>query len=98
MDAVFAPRLLQLFNRLVDEGYAHFVVDLSDVRVLEADGDYPLLHLLKEVQPYRDSSVVLVCPAMNPVRILYELTRLDTLFEMAESLEGALAGLSRVTE
>lgn len=92
MDVFNAPGLMQLFNGLLDDGALHFVVDLTDVHVVDADGDYPLLHLLKRAQE-TGGSVSLVCPFGNPIRVFYEMMRLDTLFEMTETLAPALSGL-----
>ncbi|MGC9348686.1 MAG: STAS domain-containing protein, partial [Anaerolineae bacterium] len=50
MDVFNAPLLMKEFNQLLDEGAAHFIVDLTAVRIVDADGDYPLLHLLKRAQ------------------------------------------------
>jgi anti-anti-sigma factor len=90
MDIFNAPLLMQAFNALLDEGGQHFIVDLSAVRIVDADGDYPLLHLLKRVQE-KDGSVSLICPPGNPIRIYYEMMRLDTLFEILETRESAMA-------
>lgn len=90
MDIFNAPLLMKEFNQLLDEGGRHFVVDLSDVQVVDPDGDYPLLHLLKRAQD-QDGSVTLICPPGNPIRIYYEMMRLDTLFEMLETLEEVTA-------
>jgi len=84
-----APVLMEAFDRLLDDGVTHFIVDLSPVRVIDADGDYPLLHLLKSAQTV-GGNVTLVCPAGNPVRIFYEMMRLDTLFDMVDTLDTAL--------
>ena len=92
MDVFNAPVLMRQFNTLLDDGVLHFVVDLSNVRIADADGDYPLLHLLKCAQEV-GGSVSLVCPFGNPIRVFYEMMRLDTLFEMAETLDEALANL-----
>jgi anti-anti-sigma factor len=92
MDVFNAPMLMQEFNQLLDDGLTHFVIDLSEVRVVDADGDYPLLHLLKRVQEV-GGSVMLVCPIGNPIRVFYEMMRLDTLFEVVETLDVALAQL-----
>ncbi len=92
MDVFNAPVLMREFNQLLDDGIQHFIIDLSDVRFVDADGDYPLLHLLKCVQEV-EGSVMLVCPMGNPIRVFYEMMRLDTLFEMAETLDTALARL-----
>ncbi len=92
MDIFVAPLLVKQFNRLLDEGNKRFVVDLSNVRVVEAEGDYPLLHLLKRTHDV-EGRVVLVCPPGNPVRILYELIQFDQLFEIVETLDNALEHL-----
>lgn len=92
MDIFNAPTIMQQFNELVDHGATHFIIDLSRVRVTDSDGDYPLLHLLKRSQEV-GGSVSLICPVGNPIRVFYEMLRLDTLFEMAETLEIALAKL-----
>lgn len=89
MDIFNAPMLMKQLNQLVDGGATHFIVDLSAVHVVDADGDYPLLHLLKCAQEV-GGSVSLVCPMGNPIRVFYEMMRLDTLFEMYETLDEAL--------
>lgn len=90
MNIFNAPALIKEINRLLDQGARHFVIDLSSVRVLDVDGDYPLLHLLKRVQE-RDGRVILICPPNNPVRLLYEMLNLDTLFEIVETRAGAFS-------
>ncbi len=89
MDAFSAPLLIEEFDQLLDEGAQHFVVDLSAVRIVDADGDYPLLHLLKRAQA-TGGSVTLVCPPGNPIRIFYEMMHLDTLFDVVSSLDSPL--------
>ena len=93
LDVFNAQPLMREFDRLRQNGVVHFIVDLSAVRVVDGDGDYPLLHLLKSTQNV-DGSVTLVCPPGNPVRIFYEMMRLNTLFEIVSSREEALNRLS----
>ncbi|MGC9348685.1 MAG: STAS domain-containing protein, partial [Anaerolineae bacterium] len=50
---------------------------------------YPLLHLLKRAQE-KGGTVTLVCPPGNPIRVFYEMMRLDTLFDIVDSLDSAL--------
>ena len=90
LDVFSAEQLMEEFDALLQEGGVHFIVDLTHVRIVDADGDYPLLHLLKCAQEV-DGSVSLVCPVGNPIRIYYEMMRLDTLFDMQETLEMAVA-------
>lgn len=93
LDVFNAQPLMREFDRLRQNGVVHFIVDLSAVRVVDGDGDYPLLHLLKSTQNV-DGSVTLVCPPGNPVRIFYEMMRLNTLFEIVSSREEALNRLT----
>ena len=92
MDIFNAPSLMAQLNELVADGAIHFIVDLTGVRLVDADGDYPLLHLLKCAQEV-GGSVHLVCPVGNPIRVFYEMMRLDTLFEITETLEDVLVNL-----
>lgn len=92
MDVLNAPLLMREFNNLLSEGATQFVVDLSGVRFVDADGDYPLLHLLKSAQE-AGGSVTLVCPPGNPIRVFYEIMRLDSLFEIADTLDEAMERL-----
>jgi anti-anti-sigma regulatory factor len=89
MGLLNAPLLMAEFDDLLENGVSQFIVDLSIVRVVDADGDYPLLHLLKCAQSV-GGSVTLVCPPGNPVRIFYEMMRLNTLFDIVDTLDAAL--------
>ena len=97
MIGLHAPLLMREFNQLVDDGIKHFIVDLSAVRIVDADGDYPLLHLLKCVYEV-EGTVTLVCPIGNHIRVYYEATHYDTLFEIVETLDMALAKMNIQTE
>ncbi|MGC9468162.1 MAG: STAS domain-containing protein [Anaerolineae bacterium] len=92
MDVIYAPVLMRELNALVEAGVTRFVIDLTAVRIVDADGDYPLLHLLKRSQTI-EGDVILVCPEGNPVRLFYEMMHLDTLFDIVGSLEMAKAEL-----
>ncbi|MBN1877753.1 MAG: STAS domain-containing protein [Anaerolineae bacterium] len=89
MDILNAPSLVDEFNHLLDDGITNLIVDLSGVHTVDADGDYPLLHLLRRVQEV-DGCLHLVCPPENPIRVFYELMHLDVLFSIYETLEAAL--------
>jgi anti-anti-sigma regulatory factor len=96
MDSLNAPLLMQEFNQLLDDGIQHFIVDLTNVRD-GIDGDYPLLHLLKCTYEI-GGSVTLVCPIGNYVRVYYEATHYDTLFEIVEDLDTAIHQLEVTLE
>ncbi len=94
MDIVSAPLMVQQLDSLLEEGITRFIVDLSAVQVVDPDGDYPLLHLLKRTERM-DGQVILVCPPGNPVRVYYEMMRLDSLFTIVDTLNAALEILRR---
>lgn len=97
MDVIHAPLLMRELNALVEAGTKQFIIDLSAVRIVDADGDYPLLHLLKRTQAI-EGKVILVCPEGNPIRLFYEMMHLDTLFEIVGSLEAAKTALGLSAE
>jgi anti-anti-sigma factor len=90
MDIFNAPLVMRQFDALLAEGMSHFIIDLSAVRLVDSDGDYPLLHLLKCTQTV-GGNVTLVCPDGNPICLFYEMMRLDTLFEIVPSVDAARA-------
>lgn len=92
MDLFNAPLLMVEFDNLIENGITDFIVDLTVVRVVDADGDYPLLHLLKRAQSV-GGNVTLVCPPGNPIRIFYEMMRLNTLFNIVDTRD-AVSGLA----
>jgi anti-sigma B factor antagonist len=86
VDAAAAPGFKALLDGALAEGPNRVILDLTEVSFMDSTGLGVLVGLLKKLGA--DGSLV-VCGAQPPVRRLFELTRLDTLFRLTPSLEAA---------
>ena len=74
----------------MEDGEKKFVVDFSDTGYIDSSGLGVLVSLAKKV---REAGGDLVLAGLNEdLRTLFELTKLDTLFAIKESVEEALSG------
>ena len=84
----------ELKQKILDElgtGERKFVVNFSDTSYIDSSGLGVLVSLSKKI---REQEGVLRLANLNEdLRTLFELTKLDTLFEIADSREEALEGL-----
>lgn len=82
--AVFQETLLTLLG----EGAERMVVDLSGVEYMDSSGVASLVKLLARV---RRDGIALRLAGLNPrVRSVFEITRLDTVFEIFANQQEAL--------
>lgn len=74
----------------LDAGERKFVVDFSNTGYIDSSGLGVLVSLSKKI---REQGGELRLSSLNEdLRTLFELTKLDTLFRIADSREGALEG------
>lgn len=72
----------------LDDGARKFVIDFSDTGYIDSSGLGVLVSLSKKI---REHGGELRLSSLNEdLRTLFELTKLDTLFEITDSREGAL--------
>ena len=88
IDLASAPRLKSSLVGLLDEGYARFVLDLSEVRYLDSTGLGVLIAFSRRLT---DDGQIVLAHAPDPVLGLLELTGLDARFQTFASVEDALA-------
>ena len=75
----------------LSEGARKFVVDFSQSTYIDSSGLGVLVSLSKKI---READGALRLAGLNEdLRTLFELTKLDTLFHIADSREAALKGL-----
>ena len=91
IDAFSAPQVREQFDQLISEGANNFVVDLSNVTFLDSAGMAVLVSLLKRVRQ-RDGKLKLVWPKTEAARRVLALTRMDRVFDMADTAEAAVSG------
>ncbi|MGJ0506006.1 MAG: STAS domain-containing protein [Methylocystis sp.] len=92
LDAHNSGELKDRFLRLLEEGGRHLVVDLSSVNFIDSSGLGALLSGYKNASQ-RGGSLVLAGPQPR-VRAMFELTRLNRVFDIYPRLQEALASQS----
>ncbi len=88
IDLATAPRLKSSLVELLEEGFTHFVLELSTVRYLDSTG---LGILIGFVRRLPEGGQVVLAEAPSSVLGLLELTGLDAQFTTCAGVEDALA-------
>jgi anti-sigma B factor antagonist len=91
IDAHSAPRLrATIVDELEDAAVDHLVVDLSGVSFLDSSALGVLVGTLKRMRE-RDGRLDIVLPSSHARRV-FEITALDRVLALHETVEAALAG------
>ncbi len=88
-DLQTAPALRDALTEAIDEGARRVVVDLSDATFVDSMTLGVLLGAVKRLRA-RGGQVAVVCPSPH-IRRIFEITLLDRVFAMHESLASARA-------
>ncbi|HYF26043.1 MAG TPA: STAS domain-containing protein [Baekduia sp.] len=86
-----APEFSRRLNDAVGRGKTGVVLDLRDVSFIDSTGLSVLLNGLRRVTR-RNGRMALVCTNPTVLR-LFQITRLDTTFNIQPDLDSALAGV-----
>ena len=89
VDLTTAPALRTRMAELIDDGHTCIVVDLGGTDFLDSTGLGALVAALKRLR-MKDGEIRVVC-ASGHVRKVFEITSLDRVFAMHETLDAALA-------
>lgn len=81
--------LLQLLEQTCEAGPANIVFDLSDLRIMNSTGLNILVHSLTMAR--KSGGEVLVCGVSEKIKQLFIITKLNTIFQVFESEDDALA-------
>jgi anti-sigma B factor antagonist len=84
-----APEFSGMLNAVIDGGRTSLVLDLSDVTFIDSTGLSVLLNALRRVTR-AGGRMALVCTNPTVLR-LFEITRLDTTFDIHAGLAPAMA-------
>ncbi len=87
-DANNSPSVRRWFEQAADQGMKDFVVNMAGVNFLDSTGLSILIQAMKRSRQ-RNGDVRLCC-LQQPVRMVFELTRLDRIFEIFNSEEDAV--------
>jgi anti-sigma B factor antagonist len=91
-----APEFSTRLNDAIGQGKTSVVLDLADVSFIDSTGLSVLLNGLRQVT-HRGGRMAIVCTNPTVLR-LFEITRLDTTFEIVDSREAAVAAVRRAGE
>jgi anti-sigma B factor antagonist len=86
-----APEFSAMLSATVTGGCTSLVLDLTDVMFIDSTGLSVLLSALRQVT-HAGGSMAVVCSNPTVLR-LFEITRLDTTFDIHARLEPALAAV-----
>lgn len=92
VDLGTAPDLREKLFELVADGHRHIVVDLSDTEFMDSTGLGALVAGLKRLRAH-NGDMRLVCTTAR-IRKVFEITHVDRVIPMFESVDAASADLA----
>ncbi|MCI0477481.1 MAG: STAS domain-containing protein [Anaerolineales bacterium] len=88
-DAYGAPQVVKWFDENLTAGSGNIVVDLAGVNFIDSTALATLVQGMKRAR--QANGDLRLCSLQQPVRIIFELTRLDKAFDIFASQAEALA-------
>lgn len=88
VDLATAPKMRDRISDVVGDGHLHLVVDLSETEFLDSTGLGALVGALKRLR-LKDGEIRVVCTPGH-IRRVFEITHLDRVFSLHESLDAAV--------
>ena len=88
IDLERSPQFQQALLKLLDERPAHIVVNLKEVPYMDSSGVASLVKLLSRIR--KSGSSLRLVELNERVRSLFEITRLDSVFDIRASEEEAI--------
>lgn len=95
VDVYTAPQLKQQMINLLESGAKEMIVDLTKVDYLDSTALGVLIGGLKRMREM-DGNMVLVCPSPR-IRRVFEITGLDKIFDIYNSVEDAQEAMGKET-
>lgn len=91
IDISCSPDMKKVFDKLISQKTPKIVVELSRVTYVDSSGLATLVGILKNMRLYGGKMRL---AGMSPkIKSLFEITKLDKLFEIMASEEEAITGL-----
>lgn len=92
LDAVSGPAFRKLLKQQPEQGSPFLIIDLQKVPFMDSSGLSALVSALKAARKH-NGTVILVSPTPQ-VRMALQMSMLDRIFAMHNSIEDALEALS----
>ena len=90
LDANNSEELKREMNRLFESGSIHLIIDLNDVHFIDSSGLGALVSGFKNAATIHGS--IKLCSLQSQVKSMFELTRLQRVFDIFQTTDDALAG------
>lgn len=90
IDASVATEFKSRLIDLVDKGNEKIVINLSEVDFIDSSGLGVLVLVLRKLGP---NGKIGLCKVNDSVRSIFELTRLNEVFDIHKTVEGAVEGM-----
>ncbi len=91
IDINCSPELKKAFDKLIARKTPRIVIELSRVNYVDSSGLATLVGILKNMRSY--GGKMRLSGMSSKIKSLFEITKLDKLFEIMASEEGAIAEL-----
>ncbi|MCS7056282.1 MAG: STAS domain-containing protein [Thermoflexales bacterium] len=91
-DAHEVPQVRQALMQATNRTKGHVVIDLGGVNFIDSSGLACLVQGMKYCREHGADQIL--CNLQQPVRIIFELTRLDRAFKIMVSVEEATTALA----
>ncbi len=90
IDINTAPQLKKVFDKLVKEKKDKIVINMENVDYIDSSGLATLVELLKNFRKY--GARMKLTGLTSKIRSLFEITKLEKLFDISEKEEDAVKG------
>jgi anti-sigma B factor antagonist len=90
IDLHVSPSVTASLNAMVEKKPRRLVVDLSDVTYIDSAGLAALIEAMQKVEGY--GGKFLLAGLQETVRSIFEISRLDQVFQIFPNVDAALAG------
>ena len=90
IDLHVSPTVTAALNDVIDKKPERLVVDLSDVSYIDSAGLAALIQAMQKVEGYGGEFVL--AGLQETVRSIFEISRLDQVFQIFPDADAALAG------
>jgi anti-sigma B factor antagonist len=90
IDLHVSPNIAASLNTMIEKKPSPVIVDLARVSYIDSSGLAVLIEAMQKVQQYGGKFAL--AGLQEPVRLVFEIARLDQVFQVFPNVDAALAG------
>jgi len=92
IDINTAPQIKKIFDKIISEKKQKILVNFKDVTYIDSSGLATLVEMLKHIRGYNGK--LKLSNLSSKIKSLFEITKLDKLFDIVSNEEEALKGFA----